>query len=55
MQLIIQVQDHLKEPIKDKLPAPEMGILEAVALDAVLGSPTECGATGPETTSETDF
>jgi hypothetical protein len=37
MQLTVHVPDDLIESVKDKLPPPEMGVLEAVALDAVLG------------------
>lgn len=36
MQLTIHIPDDIVEAVKDKLPPPEMGILEAVALDAVL-------------------
>lgn len=37
MQLIIKIPEELIARVKDKLPPPEMGILETVALDAVLG------------------
>jgi hypothetical protein len=37
MQLTLHVPDDLIESVKDKLPPPEMGMLEAVALDAILG------------------
>jgi hypothetical protein len=37
MQLIVHVPDDVIERVKDKLPPPEMGVLEAVALDAILG------------------
>jgi hypothetical protein len=37
MQLIIHIPDDLIERVKDQLPPPEMGVLEAIALDAVLG------------------
>jgi hypothetical protein len=37
MQLTIQIPDDLIEPVKDQLPPPEMGVLEAIALDAVVG------------------
>lgn len=37
MQLTIHIPDDMLEAVKDKLPPPEMGVLEAVALDAVLG------------------
>ncbi len=36
MQLIVHVPDFLLEQVKDKLPPPELGMLEAVALDAIL-------------------
>lgn len=36
MDLVIRIPDELIEPIKDKLPPPEMGILEAVALEALM-------------------
>ena len=37
MELKIHVPDDMLEEVKDKLPPPEMGVLEAIALDAVLG------------------
>jgi len=37
MQLTIHIPDDMLETVKDKLPPPEMGVLEALALDAVLG------------------
>lgn len=37
MRLTVHVPDDLIEKVKDKLPRPEVGILEAVALDAILG------------------
>jgi hypothetical protein len=37
MKLEIQVPDDMLNRVKEKLPPPEMGVLEAVALDAVLG------------------
>jgi hypothetical protein len=37
MQLTIDIPDEVIGPVRDKLPPPEMGVLEAVALDAVLG------------------
>ena len=37
MQLIVHIPDDLIEQVKDKLPPPQMGMLEAVALDAILG------------------
>ena len=37
MQLIVHVPDDMIEKVKDKLPPPEVGLLEAVALDAILG------------------
>jgi hypothetical protein len=36
MQLIVHVPDDMIEPVRDRLPPPELGVLEAVALDAVL-------------------
>jgi hypothetical protein len=36
MQLILHVPDDMIEKVKGKLPPPEVGVLEAVALDAVL-------------------
>jgi hypothetical protein len=36
MQLILHVPDDMIEKVKDKLPPAEVGILEAIALDAVL-------------------
>lgn len=36
MQLVIQIPDDQIEPVKHKLPPPGTGILEAVALDALL-------------------
>lgn len=37
MQLIVHIPDDMIEKVKDKLPPPEVGVLEAIALDAVLG------------------
>jgi len=37
MVLILHVPDDMLERVKDKLPPRETGVLEAVALDAVLG------------------
>ena len=37
MQLTIHVPDDIFESVKHKLPPRESGVLEAVALDAVLG------------------
>jgi hypothetical protein len=37
MQLTVHIPDDLIEPVRDRLPPPEMGMLEAVALDAILG------------------
>jgi hypothetical protein len=37
MQLIVHVPDDLIENVKDKLPPPSVGVMEAVALDAILG------------------
>ncbi|MFZ0959563.1 MAG: hypothetical protein WAO35_01560 [Terriglobia bacterium] len=37
MQLTVHVPDDMIEKVKDKLPPPEVGVLEAVALDAILG------------------
>jgi hypothetical protein len=37
MQLTIHVPDDILEGVKDKLPPRETGVLEAIALDAVLG------------------
>jgi hypothetical protein len=37
MQLTIHIPDDVIEPVKDQLPPPEMGVLEAIALDAILG------------------
>ena len=36
MQLTVHVPDEIIESVKDRLPPPEIGVLEAVALDAVL-------------------
>jgi hypothetical protein len=36
MQLTIHIPDDMVERVKDRLPPPEMGVLEAVALDAIL-------------------
>ena len=46
MQLTIQVPDNILESVKDKLPPRETGVLEAVALDAVLGFLMELGDSG---------
>jgi hypothetical protein len=37
MRLIVHVPDEVLESVEDRLPPPEMGVLEAVALDAILG------------------
>ena len=37
MQLTIYVPDDILESVKHKLPPPEVGVLEAVAGDAILG------------------
>ncbi|MDR3754865.1 MAG: hypothetical protein P4K93_16955 [Terracidiphilus sp.] len=37
MKLIVHIPDDMIEPVKDKLPPPEVGTLEAIALDAILG------------------
>ena len=55
MQLMIHVPDDLLESVQDKLPPRETGVLEAVALDAVLGFLMKLGDTrigNPETTSQ---
>jgi hypothetical protein len=36
MQITIHVPDDMLEAVRDRLPPPEMGVLEAVALDAIL-------------------
>jgi hypothetical protein len=36
MQLIVHIPDDMIEPVRDRLPPPQLGVLEAVALDAVL-------------------
>jgi hypothetical protein len=37
MQLTIHIPDDMIAKVRQKLPPPEMGMLEAVALDAILG------------------
>lgn len=37
MRLTIEIPDTAIEPVKDKMPPPESGVLEAIAVDAVLG------------------
>ena len=37
MELTIRIPEQIIAKVKDKLPPPEMGVLETVALDAVLG------------------
>jgi len=37
MKLIVHIPDDLIERVKDLLPPPEVGVLETIALDAVLG------------------
>ena len=37
MQLVVHIPDDLIEPVRDRLPPPEMGVLESVALDAIIG------------------
>jgi hypothetical protein len=36
MKLIVDIPDDLIEQVKEKLPPPESGMLEAIALDAIL-------------------
>ena len=44
MQLIINVPDEMIEPVRHRLPPPEVGLLEAIALDAILGALTRLAA-----------
>jgi hypothetical protein len=37
MQIIVHIPDEMVEQVKDRLPPPETGVLEAIALDAILG------------------
>jgi hypothetical protein len=37
MALTIQIPDEVLETYRDVLPPPQLGVLEAVAVDAVLG------------------
>ncbi|WP_159450482.1 hypothetical protein [Bradyrhizobium mercantei] len=37
MKLTVHIPDELIAEVKDRLPPPEMGMLEAIALDAILG------------------
>ena len=37
MKLILDIPDNLIEPVRDKLAAGPTGVLEAVAVDAILG------------------
>jgi hypothetical protein len=37
MELTIRIPDDVIEPYRHVLPPPEMGLLEAVAVDAILG------------------
>jgi hypothetical protein len=46
MQLTIHVPDDILERVKDKLPPRETGMLEAIALDAVLGFLMKLGDSG---------
>jgi hypothetical protein len=43
MHLTVHVPDDMIERVKDKLPPPELGVLEAVALDAILAFLNETG------------
>jgi hypothetical protein len=36
MQITIHVADDMLDAVRDRLPPPEMGVLEAVAQDAIL-------------------
>jgi hypothetical protein len=36
MKLTIEIPEEVLDPVRDKLPPPEMGLLEAVAVDAIL-------------------
>jgi hypothetical protein len=44
MQLVIHIPDEMIEPVRHRLPPPEVGLLEAIALDAVLGALTRLAA-----------
>jgi hypothetical protein len=37
MKITVHIPDDLIAEVKDKLPPPEMGMLETIALDAILG------------------
>ena len=37
MQLIVHVPDDMIVKFRDRLPPSQMGLLEAIALDAILG------------------
>jgi len=37
LQLVLNIPDDLVDPVKEKLSTSPSGVLEAVALDAVLG------------------
>jgi len=52
MQLMIHVPDDIFERVKHKLPPRESGVLEAVALDAVLGFLTKLQDSLPSTPPE---
>jgi len=47
MQIIVHVPDDLVEKAKDRLPPPGMGVLEAIALDAILGFLQKLGNEAP--------
>jgi hypothetical protein len=37
MKITVHIPDDLIAEVKDRLPPPELGMLEAIALDAILG------------------
>ncbi|WBL76913.1 hypothetical protein I3J27_28385 [Bradyrhizobium xenonodulans] len=37
MKITVHIPDDIVAEVKDQLPPPEMGVLEAIALDAILG------------------
>jgi hypothetical protein len=36
MKITVHIPDDIVAEVKDELPPPEMGVLEAIALDAIL-------------------
>ena len=47
MKLVVNIPDEFIDPVRDRLPPPEVGLLEAIALDAILALLTRMAAKKP--------